>query len=346
MADPVLTPANLSAINLLTEQAWSDNQANVIATTTEDNTLEALVAHQRSLSQNAIQYLRDPNKDYDVNILWYNFCAGLAVDCDQDPCDVIEGVGNDILSQSLAIAQCAEDSFEVSESLFAGTSLDLQAYIVQRQNFAIKNILEYINQKGIAFLAASADTAIEIPESAFDTSVIAQMMLDAQKKSISNPFMIDGGNLFLPFTNAQFNAQNAEGRGQAEMARQYDLTYDIPGFAKASMSDTTFLITPQSYAFLNKNYLQNRTPVYDGTMDKLKYSIPVPGYNMSIDVWHQRVCEDGTKDRFKHVFLYKAHFDFVLNPYCAGKSTGILEYTKVPDPTPDPPENGDNGDNG
>ncbi len=344
MPDPIVTPVLLTKVNMATEQAWSKNQADIENTDVEAGTLDALIAHQQSASDNIVEKVTDPTKDYDVNITWYDFCGSEAVDCTQDPCTTITGSGNDVLSQQLNITSCIEDSFEIKETIFATTSLDPADYIARRQMRAVKNLLEKLNAKALAFLEANAGYnaggqypfaagITSVPTADYNTLLMAKFLLDAKKSRIKNAFAIDGSGLFLPFTNAMLNAGNGEGKGDAARTKLFDVNFDILGMAEEGLGDTTFLVSPHAYAFMTKNYLAP-TPTYDGTLDKTKYSFKIPGYDLTVDVWHQRTCLDGAKDRFKHVFLYKLHYDFFPNPAGCDDGngnivTGIAEYKMV-----------------
>ncbi len=341
---PIVTPVLLTKVNLMTEQAWPKNQADIENNDVDAATLDTLVSHQDSATQNFIEKVTDTTKDYDVQVAWYDFCGSGAIDCNQDPCTTITGNGNDVKSKTYNVNGCIEDAFEVSENLFATTTLSVQDYIVKRQTRMIKNMLERLNDKAIAFLAANAGFnrgtqypyaggLTTIPSADYDMKLLPKLQLDMMVSKLKDGFGIDGSGLYLPYSYALQNGGNAEGKGDALRAKLLDINFDIIGMAKAGLSDRTFLVSPHAYAFVTKNYIQSGVPTFDPALDKLKYSITIPGYNLKVDVWHQRACEDGTRDRFKHVFLYKLHYDFLLNPAgCTidgGAVTGIVEYKQA-----------------
>jgi hypothetical protein len=206
-----------------------------------------------------------------------------------------------------------------------------------------------LNKKFILFLHANAgfnrgasyapnvSAQAQVPAADYaNTDLIIDMIIDAKKSKVISPYLLDSGNLMKTFLKAEFNQGNDTGSGDQKKATFFDRTFDIDGFAAAggAVANSTFLVTPYAAAFVNKNYYGSNVPVYDNDVKMWKYFINVPSFGVQIDVLHQRTCVNLKKDRFKHVWKYTLHHDFLTNPFgCAdanGKRvSGILEYTKV-----------------
>lgn len=347
----LLPETALTRINLLTEEAWTPNQADIENSQVDAATFSSLLRGAASLGAPLVSKITDPKKDWgDVRIYWPDFCGQEATECDAEDnlCGDLAADPSPLASQDYGITQCLNDKFSISESDFAGSWMDMQNFLVREQNQRVVNIVNKLNEKAILFMHANAGlnkggqftvnggNQYEVPSAEFDdTMIMTKMLLDAEASNVRNPKLITGNpTAFLTFKNAQFEAANGEGKGNAARAGAFgDITLDIRGFMKVpTLAGSIFAVTPYAVAFASKNYYSSSTPVYDPDLKKWKYFIRIPAYGLTIDVLHQRVCESGRKDRWNHVFNYSLNYDFFNNPRgCldedSGKRvTGIIEY--------------------
>lgn len=350
----ILPLTALQQINLQAQQAWADSQQAVENRALFADSLKKQINTQNALGGSFIQPLTDNTKDNaDVRIIWPDFCSDTGSDtCSDTLCGDLTGAVAPLQSKTYNITQCRNESFSVSETTFAGSFADMQQFIADNQNRKIKNILERLNTKYLIALHANSgfnrggvyaqngttpNGQYEVAAAQYnDTNLITQIIIDAEKSQIENPFILDSGNLYKTYLQARFNQGNDTGKGDAARANFFDITFDLQGFAKAGgvTANSTFVVAPYAMAFVNKNYYDNTTPVYDPTLEKDKWSFTIPGFGVKVDVLHQRVCENGAKNRFTHTWNYRVNYDFLTNPFgCAdgaGKIvTGIIEYTKV-----------------
>lgn len=347
LAVTILPTTALQRINLMTEESWPVNQRQ-IENTVEADSLITQIRKQNALGANFIRKITDSKKDQpDVRVLWIDFCNEVAEDCDNDNyCDGIDADEAGIDYKDYNIAQCVMDGFKANEDTFAGSEMDFQDYVLKNQNQKIANLMNILNKKYILFLHANAgfnrgtdrtfnvSNQTEVTTADYgNTDLITDMIIDAKMSKIINPFMLDGKNLLKTFLNADFDALNAEGKGDKARMGVFDYTGDPFGFANAGLPNSTFMVTPYAAAFVNKNYYDNNAPEYDSDVKMWKYRINIPLLGAYIDVLHQRTCVNLKKNRFAHVWKYTLHYDFLLNPNgCTIDGeivSGILEYTKV-----------------
>lgn len=359
MATAILSATALQRINLLTQQAWDPNQRQIDQWAVDTVTFDTLIARQNAAGRMLIEPITDPNKDNDVRIWWNDFCGQEAEDCDSEAtyCGDLTGNPSQVDYKDYAITQCLTKSFQVAEETFKGSFMSMDQNLLDNQNQAIRQLLNGLNKKAIVFLKANAGLnkggqfaeiggAYELPSftGPESSTIYTKIIYDALKSRIANPFLLDYGNLWHLNMNAQFEAGNGEGKGNAARANYFNIISDIQGGSQVpSAANSTFLLAPYAYAFVNKSYYRNRemvngkvqfsgsVPVYDPASDKYKYYINIPGYDIVIDVLWQRKCVNAKKNIYTHVFQYTLHYDFILNPTgCDNGSgdsvNGIIEY--------------------
>lgn len=350
IAVTILPTTALQKVNLMTEDAWADNQ-RAIENDVEADSLATFIGRQNKLGEAFVRKLTDPKKDNaDVRVMWVDFCGDAAQDCDADNyCNGIDGAEPGIDFKDYNLTQCITDDFKLSETTFAGSFTDMEDYIVKTQTRKITNLLNLLNTKLLLFLHANAgfnrgDNGLvfnvtnqtEVPAAQYaDADLITNMMIDAKQSKVIRPYGLSGTRaLYKTYLDAQLDEEDVA--GGRKRTRQLDITFDMFGFpnAGAAVQNSTFLVTPYAAAFVNKNYYPNNVPTYDPDVKMEKYFIRIPAFGITVDTLHQRICENAKKNRFAHVWKYTLHFDFLTNPYgCAdvnGKRVnGILEYLKV-----------------
>lgn len=346
LAVTILPTTALLRVNLQTEEVFGATQRS-IENTIKAEALRKQIAAQNALGGQFVEALTNPRKDNaDVRVWWVDFCGQAAADCTNDTyCGDLDAAVPGIDYKDYNITGCITDGFKLSESTFAGSFADMQEFIRLNQVQKISNLVNLLNKKYLLFLAANAaynaggqyaqaSGISTIPAEEYEnTNLVAKIMLDALLSQMPNPFILDGKNLWMTWTQAKFNRENLDGRGDANRADFFDITFDPFGFAAAALPDSTFLVTPYAARFVNKNYYENATPQYDPTTKHDKYSINIPGFGIRVDVLHQRICESEKLNRFAHVWRYTLHHDFLLNPNgcdlgSGNRVNGIIEYRK------------------
>ncbi|MGN6491156.1 MAG: hypothetical protein ACTHLE_04110 [Agriterribacter sp.] len=360
--EPILEGTRLQDINLDIENAWSTNQRQIDQWAKTTDTLDVLLAKQKSVGSRVTEILENPNKDETHKIWWNDFCGEEAEACGVDNgCGDLTADESELDSQEYAVTQCLQKRFAVSETTFAGSFRDLEQYVTDNLNQVVLQLVNGLNKSAIQFLQANAGVSrgnkfgginganqYIIPSEWIEnenTKLYTKMLFEAQRSRILNPFIIDMGNLWEMNTNAAFDGANGEGKGNAARARAFNINYDIFGGGQVpEAAGSTFIVAPYAYAFINKSWYRKRetptqghvsftgkTPVYDPTLEKWKYYIEIPAYGIYLDVLKQRVCENGKKDRYKHIWQFTLNYDWLLNPTgCPDDNgdavTGIVEF--------------------
>lgn len=364
MATPILSATELQRINITSVDSWNPNQRQIDMYSRGTATLDALLTRQNGIGGMVIEPLTDPNKSNDVRVWWNDFCGREAQDCDGgNSCGLLSGDPSQVDFKDYAITQCITDGFKIEENTFKGSFMSIEQNIADNQRHAITRILNRLNKKAIIFLKANAGgnkggqfnstpakqyvlPTADLSDEGKQSRLYTKIIFDALASRIQNPFLIDYGNFWHLNMNAQFNKGNADGKGDAARSDYFNIFSDIEGRSQLPAAmNSTFLVAPYAYAFVNKSYFQKRnhpvggkvsfsgsTPVYDEASGKWKYFITIPGYNIVIDVLLERTCVNARKDIYTHVFNYFLHYDFLLNPEgCSGEGSsvnGIVEYVR------------------
>ncbi|MFT3704643.1 MAG: hypothetical protein QM802_19920 [Agriterribacter sp.] len=367
MATAILSATALQRINLLVQQAWTPNQRDIDQNAQDTTTIDTLLARQNSIGKMLVEEITDPNKDKDVRVWWNDFCGQEAEDCASGggydaSCGNLTGNPSQVDYKDYAVTQCLQKKFKIQQQTFKGSFMSIEQNLLDNSKQAIRQLLNALNKKAIIFLQANAglnkggqypvngSDQYQIPASVFaqeNTRVYTNILYDAAKSRISNPFVLDYGNLWHMNMNAKFDQGNAEGKGNAIRAILFNVIEDIQGGAQVpAAANSTFVVAPYAYAFVNKSYYRKRevlnnivsfsgsTPVYDEASGKWKWYITIPGYDITVDVLMQRVCVDAKKDIYEWYFQYTLWYDFLLNPSgCDNGSgdavNGIIEYVKT-----------------
>jgi hypothetical protein len=342
-------PVKLSKIVLEIEDAWSNSQIMNELSAMDIETFRIMMERSNAAKAVLTNPVEDPQKDYDVEVMWPDFCEWDAVDCAQDICANLTGAQKGFDTKPYTITQCIEDSFEVSQTQLAKTSLSEEAYIAMMSRRVIKNILERLNQKFIVFLTANigynvgGDTPgaehtynaltgyTEVAAEDWNPDLMIDLRLDAQLSRIAAPFIMDGRSLYKQRMKAQLENNNDD--SNERKLNLFDIESDPVGFAKAGIIDKTFVVSPAAYAFVTKNYVNNATPEWNQALGKYQFNLNLGAFGLKLDAYQQTVCEDSNTGRVKHVFLYRLRFDILPNPNGCDQDgevvTGIIGYQKV-----------------
>lgn len=340
-----LTDALLTRVNLETTQAWLNNQADNESYKPKAQTVLGMLAQQREgATSNFIELLTDNKKDRDVRVIWYDWCGKEAQDCTPGNSCTLTGDNVSTKSEDYKITQCIHSSFSIDEDEFAKTSLSVQTALANGLRNAIKNILEGLDQKAIAVLDASSIYGATLPNGTIDE--ILEILTTAELNGIELPFGVSGRvDFYKAYLSAAVNAGNANGVGDATLAKMLPMYFDIQQFQKAGIPGNTYVMSPYSYAIVSKNYADSVVPTKQRDGKTYHYKFNIPGTPLYVDVLHQEICIDIPKDKYRHVVDVRLHYEILINP--AGCETGeegeevaskgILKFTKeAPAPAPDP----------
>lgn len=351
MAD--LSIAKECDIKLITEQVWSDSQNQTDQYSANAETVKALAARQADRNQILTSLENTDLEDDEVEIIWIDNCDDALDDECQAVCD-FTGTDAPLQSKKYKLEDCVSASFSADENDFLRNKYTIEEYIAKMLLSKIKLLDEQLNTKSLLFLSASAGhnvnpetytqtgTTLTIPVADYTNELYIKMAIDAQMNRIMDPFVIDSGTLYRAYLKAQLDQGNAEGKGNQQRTMLFPTYFDLLGFPSSAITDTTFLVSPNAYAFGSRNF-NSSTPniVETKNLRQIRYSIPsnnIPG--VTYDITKQIVCSG---NRFKHEYLITARTGFFLNPVgcdieitpedgdtpaVVGNVSGILSYTK------------------
>lgn len=355
MAD--LSVAKECDIIVTTEQVWADSQNQTDHYTANAETIKALAERQRDRTR-ILTSLEDTSlEDDEVRIVWIDTCNDQLDEACQPVCD-FTATDVPIASKTYSLTDCVSASFSADENDFLRNKYTLEEYVAKNILSKIKMLDEQLNAKALLFLSANAGynknpenynfvgSTLQIPTADYNNELYIKMVIDSKLNKLTDPFVVDSGALYRDYLRAQLDKDNADGSGNQKRTVLFPTYFDLVGFPSAPVTDTTFLVSPTSYAFGTRNYNSAApTVVETKNLRQIRYSIPsnsVPG--VSYDVTKQIVCSG---NRFKHEYLITARTGFFLNPVgcdvlvtpeVEGEDpvpavydnvSGILSYTKV-----------------
>ncbi len=352
MAD--LSLAKQCDIILKTEEVWADSQNQTDMYTADAESIKALASQQTNRVQ-LVTSLENPELEDDVvKVVWIDNCGDTLDDDCQDVCD-FTGEAAGLNSKNFQLNTCKSFSFSADENDLRRNRYSLEEYVARQLLSKTKLIDEYLNAQSLLFLSANAGynknaegytlngSTLEVPESDYNLDLLVKMVVDAKINKIGDPFLVDNGALYKDYLKAELDAGNAEGKGNNQRKMLFPTSFDLVGFPTAPITDTSFLVSPGSYAFAHRNYNPAEPTTYNPTNGwQQRYSIPsnnIPG--LRYDIYYKYECSG---KRFKHTWYGEVNFGFLLNPVgCdiqvdAGppivndQVSGILSYTKVANP--------------
>lgn len=329
---PGVDTALLAKVNLDSQLAFSNSQMAIETLKKDTKTIDMLVAKQQALGSDFITPLVDPTKKHDVTVRFVDFCSDTATDVASDPCADFDADMANVIEKPYAITSQVQASFGIEEDKLKTSRITVEEMLTKHQVNALNDIIRKLNTKSVLFLDANigynagaaangwtfANSITEVPSGQYDMSLIPSLMQDMLYNRVPDSFLLDGGRLFKPYTNAKLEMGNAEGKGNAAKANVFDMEVDIHGFVAAGLPNTTYSVAPYSYAFLTKNYYKNSMPEFIPSLFNNKggwaYSITLEKYGIPVDVFYTKVCVNATENKYKWVFLYKCHYEFVASP--------------------------------
>ncbi|MDM1396068.1 hypothetical protein [Myroides odoratimimus] len=334
--------ANQCDILLKAEEDWNNSQSQKDMYKAEATTISALTTEQVGRNK-VITSLEDPSMDDDeVTVVWIDNCETKLDDDCQDVCN-FTGSQASMNSKKFKLTKCKSASFSIDENALRRSRYTLEEFVANQLLVKTKALDEYLNKQGLLFLSANAGynknqdeftwnaNSMEVPKDRYNIDLLVDMKIDIQVNNMADAFLIDNRSLLKPYMNAGLDKEDLQS-GNFKRSELFKTYFDIAGFPVAGVDDTSFLVAPGSYAFVNRNYNES-TPkqVNPSSGWQQRYSIPsfnVPG--VVYDVYYKYDCSG---KRFKHTYYMEVNYDFLLNPVGCGETgkqvSGILSYKKV-----------------
>jgi hypothetical protein len=276
-------------------------------------------------------------KDKKVRIEWLDSCDDALTDCTTS-CDI---------SGAVSVANCKEYeltclkqyTFQVDRE-YRSTYHSREDHIADKMLTGNKLFAEYLSQYIIAGLAANAGTnqftggigtvagtTTYINPLNWNDNVWAYMAMVNELNDIGAAYYIDGGNLFNLIYNRMAERANADGVGNYNKFREFNLYSDLKNIAAVAPS-STFMVATGAAALVNASLYQPQYTAENPEQldaDTIGYQMRLPFDNrIVLDVRVQRKCDSGN---YYDAFEMKVNGLFALNPTpCNPEQTGILRF--------------------
>lgn len=343
MAAGDFSASALLAIKLKAESMWADSR---LAQDYKANAQTAVAVKTNSTARFAM--LEDRDKENQVIVNFINPCAVAVQDCTTD-CTVV-GAELESGGKTYTLDMCKEVTFSVDAEKTRTNTYTVEEEAASGLAFAIKALDEWWAQQNLVKLKAFAGINVSpepytyaagtttVPAAQYNVSMIAEMMYDAMMNKLGNAYYIDNGGLWVPWTNAQLNAGNLDGKGDAARIAQLRMYFDPFNFGPAGLTEDTFAVSSSAIAFVTK-VRNSDTPVeVGGKVNQTRYTVPssvIPG--VKYDVYYSLTCTSvGAQEHLVHTWKVKTRGGIFLNPEGCTVTvsavnynpTGVLSYSK------------------
>lgn len=346
MAD--ITKTVLLRLNAKAEDVWKTS-ALTNSRVAQTEAVKAILMNQTATFAN----FDDWTKDRKLGISWIDPCGGVVRDCVKDNCIIVE----DELSTDMVEVEpnvCKELGFSINEDKLRTNMYDLDNMYQVGMKRTLDALDEYLSTHVLAGLKASTGTNVspdpytwnntakttEVPTASYNIDLIPDLVQDAILNKMGTPYFIDNGALWKDFFKAEMNKDNAEGKGNKAMADYLGRMYfDMFNFAKAGLSESTFMISSDAVALKTTNKFAPTIVELKGDVGQTRYRIDSPNLEgVQYDVIYKLSCVDG---EIVHTWRVYLRGFFAVNPKGCPvsvniggtptlvQSTGILSYTKV-----------------
>lgn len=313
------------------DEIWADAQASQ-EYVAEVDALQYLWENQ---THKTFTELQDPSKDRSIKINWLSDCAtGEVEDCG-DECD-IDGneIGDSCRDYELDI--CKEIGLKVAHKKYRTSIWSKEEVLARARLSKMKQMDEYIVSTIISlldtFTGTNQDTQYGmlngdtyIPATDWNASLMAYFQKVIILNRMRDAFMLSGNNLFQTIWNAEMNASNANGAGDAARFRSMKKYFDLFNIDGTLGAQKTFLLRPGSYAFVNKAYYDPTPTQHIGPDARMLYSVQSKNLPfISYDVIAHTIC---TGNEYYDVEKIMFKGGFFQNPiHCGGEMTGSLSF--------------------
>lgn len=291
----------------------------------------------------AVQHVQTANinaafsrrKEYDVEIMWENFCDIEAAAC-SDSC-TIGGNKSSTNAETKTLACFREVGFSMSEQDFIDNEFEMNVAkaLIKADKELVENFAQYAVAQLETFKGTNALTTgkgtvaggeTTIPAAYWNASLFAYISRVGIMNKFTNPILLSGSNLYEAYALARANAANANGKGDFEMFGTMPLYFDLFNIDTVNTPDLkTYMLSMGSLAMASKAF---NPDVPERTFEHVRYTMPSNFFPaLKYDVWYNNECEDSASRRVKHNWTIRLTADIYNNPAgCDLTNTGVLSF--------------------
>lgn len=270
-------------------------------------------------------------KEFDVEIMWENFCDITAEDC-TGSCE-LGGNKSSTNVETKTLSCLKEVGFTMSENDFIDNEYDIN--VAKALLAADKSLVEAYAQYAVAQLesfrgtnvmgssgkgvASGSDTAIN--PAYWNASLFPYLSRVAIMNKFTNPVLVSGSNLY-----EQSLLAAAVGGADYKLFGTFPIYHDL--FNIDSVNDPnlkSYMLSMGSLAMVNKTF---NPDVPEKLQDFTRYTMRSNFFPfLKYDVWYDNECESGTNRLVKHNWTLRLIADIYNNPAgCNQANTGVLSF--------------------
>lgn len=347
MAAGNFTPSELLETRLKAEAYWK-NAANTATYAPQAAAAQAVLANQTM----QFSEFEDENKDRKVRVTWIDAC-GVEVDDCVSNCNLTEP---ELESKSKLYTPdiCKKVGFSVDFTKLRTNDYTSEEVIMKGFASRIKALDEFwarqilvklagyagINVAPAPYTFDAAGMTTQIPTAQYNLKMLANILQQAALNRMPDNYIIENGALWVEMLNANFDAGNFDGKGDAARlsALQKLLTNDQFNFAAAGITEDMFLIGKGAVAFQTLNKVAKQATEIGGKVGITTFQTPsIALAGVSYDTHYTVTCQTiNGEAHYFHTWRFETHGIVALNPEgcpvtVGGNTytpTGILSYTK------------------
>lgn len=345
MAAGDFSPSVLQDIMLRAEQVWSGGvkasqyQANAIAA-------KAVLDNQTA----RITALEDPEKDNTVRVTWIDTCSTAVEDCESN-CELDEPEAES-KAKDYELTLCKKTGFSVDAEKVRTNIYTVQDISAENMAAKLKAMDEWLAQQTLVKLKSFAGINVfpdpwtydavanttDVPAADYNRKMVASLLQQQIMNKMQGAYYIDNGSLWLDWTNAQLDAGNLDGKGDASRIAALNMYFDQFNFAPAGLTEDTFMVAPGAVAIANKVRYTPTPTLIGGKIQQTRWTVDSPTLpGIKYDVYYALTCKTvNGKEHIMHTWRIEFNGDILLNPNACPVTiggttyspTGVISYTK------------------
>lgn len=298
------------------------------------NSMETMKAVLAAQTANINPYYSNPSKDNIVELIWQNACGiecGALTDCKPEAKKLSTN------AMTLELTQALEAPFSIDENDMRDNVFTFEEAAAKGMLAAEARLIECISQyiigqlnagKGVNLHEGGKGTVIGsdtlIDPALWDASLYAYFQTVLARNRFSNAVLLtENTSLYEGFIMSQFNAGNANGKGDLSAFNSLPTYYDLFNLPAVNDPDIiTYMMAMGSVAFASKAvYDTTLEVIHDHTRFSYESSL-IPGLKINMLTWKE--CSN---NYVAQVFKPYVKYDFFVNPEgCEDDNTGILTF--------------------
>lgn len=325
------TCADLQTILINSDKAWMDN-ATKKDYISYSETIKAIVAEQTA----SFPELEKMDKDEKVKIYWAADCSTSLTDCTDD-C-AVGGPVPEAQCKEYELDLCKKASFSVPEKYFRKSNLTREEVVAVAMMKRMKELDEYLSQTAVAKIDSFAGVnqfagigqivglSTYISPSYWTADLMGYFAQVGIMNKFTNPFLINGTNLWQANWQAQFNNLNQDQKDAMAKFGAIRSYWDAFNIDLVNSPDkVSYLIDKGAIAFVSKAYYPANAPIEYMGAGQIRYSVESKNLaGVFYDVVYTNRC---VADEIYHDFSLYIHAGIFQNPIgCNPDNTGVLKF--------------------